>query len=271
MPDTPIPIPSLPAAGSLTGSEDVPIDQAGVTSRTTTQAIANLAATGGLTAPPELVQSYMDAANSPSFPGGWSIDGGTGQVPQAGNLLLAIGSAQETSQPTLSAGSTWTLLGNLSVPNLNGAAAVFFVYYKFAAGGGSSTDTIEFATGGGSNTFWTLWLFEIAGAGAPADFASLDNSTGSYEYANRSPAIAAPASSLVVALVAAGQNTSNQAGLTNVNYNDGIFSQCNQYGSGQFNSHVFVARLFRAGTKTFAFPSIGDEGSGAVALYVPHA
>ena len=48
MPDTPIPIPSLPAASTLTGSELVPGDQAGTTVKMTTSAIAALAA-GGVT------------------------------------------------------------------------------------------------------------------------------------------------------------------------------------------------------------------------------
>ena len=48
MPDTPIPIPSLPAASTLTGSELVPGDQSGTTVKITTSAIAALAA-GGVT------------------------------------------------------------------------------------------------------------------------------------------------------------------------------------------------------------------------------
>jgi hypothetical protein len=90
MPD-PVPIPSLPAAGSLTGAEDVPIDQGGTTKRTTTQAIANLAE-GGVTSVNAATGailldqgSNITITESPTGTFTFAAEGGAGWLPVTWN------------------------------------------------------------------------------------------------------------------------------------------------------------------------------------------
>jgi hypothetical protein len=259
MPDTPIPIPSLPAAGSLTGSEDVPIDQAGVTSRTTTAAIAALAVAGNGNAVLPYGTLARISNNTSTYTQAF-----TGLV-TAGDMIVVVCVYANGYSLTLPTGYTRAAGG----PYTNNGYTID-IMSRVATD--SSGDTwVGTVSGGSGNTYFIPYWFLLANAGAiSAPAAAATTPAGPTQYAHL-PAITPTTGSLVFGVF--------------VNQNEGAGGNPYPPGSAlppgytyhysaitsDANVVIFTGIAWAAKPISLGFVCNTNAAGNAASFYVPHS
>ena len=152
------PISNLPVATALSGSEQIPIVQAGTTSRTTTGAIAGLANNVSIATGPGLTGGPITSTGTIRLIAPVAVSlGGTGLITTPVNGALLIGNGTGYSSATLTAGA--------NVAITNGAGTI-----TIATTGGSGTVTgITAGTGLNGGTITTSGTINVATTGVAAN------------------------------------------------------------------------------------------------------
>ena len=204
------PISNLPVATALSGSEQIPIVQAGTTSRTTTGAIAGLANNVSISTGTGLTGGPITGTGTISLISPVPVSlGGTGLTTAPVNGALLIGNGTGYSSATLTAGA--------NVAITNGAGTI-----TIATTGGSGTVT-SIAAGPGLNggTITTSGVISIASTGVAANSYGSASSVPTYTVNARGQLTAASNTAIAIAsgavsglAASATTDTTNAANIT---------------------------------------------------------